>query len=70
MVNIYNEEILRDRIRESGLKIEYIEKQLGLSSSGFRYKLIGKTDFTTSEAAKLAEVLRLTSDDLEQIFFS
>ena len=70
VIGIYNEEILRARIKESGLKLDHIEKQLGLSDNGFRNKLYGRTDFTTSEAAKLAEVLRLTSDDLEQIFFS
>ncbi len=63
-----NEE-LRKKIDESGLKMIYIADQLGIHRVTLRDKLLGKTEFTVSEAGKLADILKLNRVEKDDIFF-
>lgn len=63
-----NEE-LRKKIDESGLKMIYIADQLGIHRVTLRDKLSGKTEFTVSEAGKLADILKLNRVEKDDIFF-
>ena len=57
---------LQKRIDNSGLKQEYIAKQLNLTSYGFANKRDNKTEFKPSEINKLCDILGI--DTLEERF--
>ena len=61
---------LNDKVRNSGLKKSYIAKKLGLTPYGLAKKLNGETEFKASEMANISEVLNLTGEMREEIFFA
>ena len=64
-------ERLRKIIGESGLKLEYIAKQLDITRFSLQKKLENVTEFKASEIQRLCDVLNITDTDLkEQIFFA
>lgn len=64
-------ERLRDVIKVSGFKLQYLARQLGLSPYGFTLKLENKNEFKPSEILKLCEILNITDLELkESIFFT
>lgn len=65
-----NSVLLRNRIDRSGYKLRYIAEQCGLSYQGFLPKLNGEREFTQSEIMTLARLLRLTTDEVREIFFA
>ena len=60
---------LRKRIDERGLKLKFIAGVCGLSYQGFLNKLTNASEFTASEILKLRELLGLSAEDAEGIFF-
>lgn len=67
---MYNSELLRDFINESGYKGKFIAEKCGLTYAGFYKKLTGQNEFTASEIAELKTILDLKPDDVMQIFFT
>ena len=65
-----NTKMLNDAIEQSGLRMNYIAKKVGLTYQGLRNKIEGKREFKAGEIAALSDVLRLTSETRDQIFFS
>lgn len=65
-----NTEMLKDVIKASGYRIDYIAEQCGLSYQGFYNKLVNKTEFTASEIATLRSLLNLDNDKSVAIFFT
>lgn len=65
-----NTEMLRLKIKESGLKYSYIAKQLNLSAYGLQKKIEGDTEFKASEIETIKDVLNLTRVERDQIFFA
>lgn len=64
-------EKLRKLISESGLKLEYIAKQLDITRFSLQKKLENITEFKASEIQRMCEVLKIEDADLkEQIFFA
>lgn len=62
---------LQKRIDDSGLKQEFIARQLGLSSYGFAKKRDNETQFKPSEIEKLCEILHIgTLEERFAIFFA
>ena len=61
--------MLRQRIDDEGLKLGYIADQLGLSYSGLQNKTQGRTEFTASEVARLQDILHLSAEERDMIFF-
>lgn len=61
---------LRYKIKSSGLKISYLAEQLGLSRQGLANKINGDTEFIASEISKMSDLLRLTLEEREEIFFN
>lgn len=62
---------LQKRIDDSGLKQEFIAKQLGLSSYGFAKKRDNVTQFKPSEIDRLCNLLHIdTLEDRFAIFFA
>ena len=64
-------ERLRKIIGDSGLKLEYIAKQLDITRFSLQKKLENVTEFKASEIQKMCEVLNIMDSELkEQIFFA
>jgi len=63
--------LLREIIRKSGYKLNYIANCLGLSPYGFSRKLNNQSEFTISEVDRLCELLHIDSLELRfAIFFA
>ena len=65
-----NEELLRQKIEESGLKIYFIAKQTGISYQALLNKMRNEREFKVSEIQKLSEILNLSAEEREHIFFA
>ncbi len=64
-------ELLKKKIDESGLKINFIAEQLGLSRSGMYNKINAESEFTQTEIIRLCEILKIKSrTERDLIFFS
>ena len=62
---------INNLISDSGLKKNFIAGRLGISYYALRQKLDGVTEFKTSEAAELCEVLGIDDPkEITAIFFS
>lgn len=63
--------LLKEKIESSGLKKNFIAKQLNLTPQGFYLKANGKYDFTSSEIQCLCKLLRISAQrEVKAIFFS
>ena len=65
-----NEQLLLKKIDESRLSRDSIAKSIGITRQAFFNKINGKREFKTSEMNKLAEILNLSIDDRDAIFFA
>ncbi len=64
-----NTKLLREKIDASGLKLQYIADQLGITRFGLYKKLQDGSEFKPSQIVKLCELLRIeTAEEREQIF--
>ena len=66
-----NTALLRNTIYDSGLKLSYIAKKMGLSAYGLQKKINGESEFKASEIAGLCDILKI--DDARRrdaIFFA
>lgn len=62
---------LNNIIQDSGYKISYIAKQLGLSAYGFARKRDNLSEFTPKEINALCDLLHITKlEDRFAIFFA
>ena len=62
---------LRQVIKDSGLKLEFIAQKLGLTRFGLQKKIENNSEFKASEILLLCEILNITSlRRREQIFFA
>ena len=65
-----DEKLLNEYISNSGLRIDYICTQLGLSTTAFHNKRKGKTPFRVSEIYVLCDLLHINNDDKTKIFYA
>ena len=71
MNEVTNEALLKDKIKESGKKINFLAKKVGLSYAGFYNCLKNKALFNSSQINILCEELNITSlKEKEAIFFA
>lgn len=64
-----NTKLLREKIEASGLKLQYIADQLGITRFGLYKKLQDGSEFKPSQIVILCELLRIeTAEEREQIF--
>lgn len=64
-----NTELLRKKIDESGYKLHYLAEQCDLTYQGFMNKVNDKSDFTAPEIKQLRVLLKLSPEEVENIFF-
>ncbi len=65
-----NSSQLKAKIDESGFKLRFVAQKLGLSYQGFQNKLMGKSDFKASEIVALRQLLQLSIEEEQSIFFA
>lgn len=70
MTKAPNLELLEEYIANSGLKIGFIVKKLGITRQAFNYKRRGITPFKAAEVYVLCDLLHITDEDREKIFLS
>lgn len=63
-------EALNRVIENSGLKLTFIARALKLSREGFYKKLNNQTEFKASEIVKMQEILNLSNEQRDKIFFA
>ena len=63
-------ELLREAVDRSGHKKTYIAKRIGLTYQGFLNKERGESEFRQSEIEGLGELLGLSMEEKERIFFA
>lgn len=66
MVNI---KLLERKINESGMTIVAIAEKTGILRETLYNKLKGTSEFKASEISKMSNVLRLSSNERDSIFF-
>lgn len=68
MVNVKK---LREKMREKGWNVENLSKVIGIDKSTFYRKLSNNgLEFTVKEVDIIAKTLKLTYDEVNEIFFS
>lgn len=65
-----NTKLLDEAIQASGISKTFIAKKMGLSRQALYNKLSGKFEFRVSEINTLQNVLHLTPEQRESIFFA
>lgn len=66
-----NTTLLKEKIRQSGLKLTFIAQYMGLSRAGLYNKINNKRPFNQYEIDKLCRVLKIKSaKEVEDIFFA
>ena len=65
-----NTDLLKRKIDESGYKMQYIAEYIGVSYQALYNKIGNKTEFLASEIMKLSELLKLTDEERNEIFFA
>jgi len=63
-----NTNLLREKIRQSGLKYGYIAEQMALTRQGLYNKINGKNEFTAKQIVNLCEILGI--EDKDEFFFA
>ncbi len=64
-----DEILLRTKINDSGYKLRYIAKRLGISYQALLNKIRNISDFRAPEIAGLCELLAITEEERTSIFF-
>lgn len=63
-------DLLREKIDESGMTITSVAKKSGIKRNTFYNRLKGIGEFTASEIVNLSNVLHLTKPERDKIFLS
>lgn len=65
-----DEKKLREKIDKSGYKLIFIAEKCGLTYPGLLKKIRNETEFKASEIQALKELLNLTTEEVNAIFFA
>ena len=64
-----NNELLKYLVARGGYNGNSIAEKIGISYGTWKKKSTGETDFTIAEAKKVALYLRLSEEDILNVFF-
>ena len=62
--------LLKETIKNSGISMAFIAKKTGITRETLYNRLDGRGEFKASEIYKLSQVLHLTSEERDEIFFA
>ncbi len=61
---------LDDVIKNSGLRMNWLAEQLGITPKTFIDKRMNRSEFTASEIKKLCDILNIKEKERSRIFFN
>lgn len=64
-----NTKILKEKINDSGYKLVFLAKKLGITSYTFMKKIKNKTEFKATEIKTLSKMLKINQKETVEIFF-
>ena len=64
-----NTELLREKIDQSGYKLRFIAKKIGITYQGLLNKINNRSEFRVNEIQALYDLLGLTEEERVAIFF-
>lgn len=64
-----NSELLKEKIKESGYKIQHIADEIGLSRQALSNKINNNTQFTVEEMKAMSGILKVDGEEMKRIFF-
>ena len=62
------DELLKERIKNSGYKLSYLADKLGVAQNTFSLKVNGKSEFTKAEIFMLCALLDIDDSERDTIF--
>lgn len=65
-----NTKLLKEKINKKGLKNAFIAEKMSLSPYGLALKINDINEFKASEIALLCEILEISGEEMEEIFFA
>lgn len=65
-----NERLLRDAINSKGYKLKFVADYIGITYQAFLNKISNKSDFRASEIQSLCELLDISGEMRDLIFFA
>ena len=65
-----NLEKLKEKIKEKGIKYNYLANILGIDKNTFSRKIKGKTSFTLEEIKTISKIINLNDNEKLIIFLS
>ena len=65
-----NTQLLEQKIADSGYKLGFIVSNIGISRQAFNKKMKGITSFRFSEIYVLRDLLKLSTEEEQAIFFA
>lgn len=65
-----NVELLQEKLNNSGYKMTFVAKELGITYQALLNKLNNKSQFKVDEAKTLGILLHLTGAEVDRIFFA
>ena len=65
-----NTELLRQKIHDSGYRINFIAAKVGITYQCLLNKINNKTEFTATEIKDLSDLLDISLEERERIFFA
>jgi len=64
-----NSSMLKLLIKNKGIKMEVLARNLGISTTSLKSKIEGRTDFKSEEMYALKNALGLSAHDIYMLFF-
>ena len=64
-----NHQKLRAKLVENGLNAEQLAEMIGVAASTLRNKLAGRNEFTQREISSIARFLKISREEILDIFF-
>ncbi len=61
--------LLKDKVDNSGYKLAWIAKQMGISRYSLSNKINGITEFKSSEISQLCNILGIEKTEIAKYFF-
>lgn len=65
-----NIDLLKEKISLSGYKIGFIAEKCGITYQAFLHRMKGEIEFRVDEARALKELLNLSEEETNSIFFA
>ena len=62
--------LLREKIEQSGYKLQFIAKKVGITYQGLLNKINNRSEFRATEIQALYDLLRLNESERMAIFFA